>query len=79
MKLSYNYIFVAILLLSVNNLFAQTQYSKAVTATAMDIWKDSFALDGKPAKWTYDQGVILEGVAVAFQTAATPSNITPWS
>ena len=60
------------MLLSINNLFAQTQYSKAVTATAMDIWKDSFALDGKPAKWTYDQGVILEGVAAVWKATADP-------
>jgi unsaturated rhamnogalacturonyl hydrolase len=29
--------------------------------TVMNLWKDSFALDGKPAKWTYDMGVILKG------------------
>ena len=29
--------------------------------TVMNTWKDSFALDGKPAKWTYDMGVILKG------------------
>ncbi|MEO7048707.1 MAG: hypothetical protein ABI091_25625, partial [Ferruginibacter sp.] len=39
-----------------------TNYSEKVAATAMSIWKDSFALDGKPAKWTYDEGVILEGI-----------------
>ncbi|MFC4261462.1 glycoside hydrolase family 88 protein [Ferruginibacter yonginensis] len=49
---------------------AQMQYSKAVTATAMNIWKDSFALDGKPAKWAYDQGVILEGVVAVWKATA---------
>jgi unsaturated rhamnogalacturonyl hydrolase len=29
--------------------------------TVMKTWKDSFALDGKPARWTYDMGVILKG------------------
>ncbi|HSU27354.1 MAG TPA: glycoside hydrolase family 88 protein [Chitinophagaceae bacterium] len=29
--------------------------------TVMKTWKDSFSLDGKPAKWTYDMGVILKG------------------
>lgn len=32
-----------------------------IARTIMDTWKDSFALDGKPAKWTYDMGVILKG------------------
>jgi len=36
--------------------------SKQMAATIMNIWKDSFSLDNKPAKWTYDQGVILKGV-----------------
>jgi unsaturated rhamnogalacturonyl hydrolase len=37
-------------------------YSRALAETAMAIWKDSFSLDNKPAKWTYDQGVILKGI-----------------
>lgn len=36
--------------------------SEKVAATTMSIWKDSFALDGKPAKWTYDMGVVLKGI-----------------
>jgi unsaturated rhamnogalacturonyl hydrolase len=32
-----------------------------VAQTVMSLWKDSFALDAKPAKWTYDMGVILKG------------------
>lgn len=36
--------------------------SEKVAATTMNIWKDSFALDGKPAKWTYDMGVILKAM-----------------
>ena len=35
--------------------------SIAMATTVMAVWKDSFALDGKPAKWTYDMGVILKG------------------
>jgi unsaturated rhamnogalacturonyl hydrolase len=61
-----------ILLLAANTSFAQKQYSRELTATAMNIWKDSFALDGKPAKWTYDQGVILEGVAAVWKATADP-------
>ncbi len=30
--------------------------------TVMHIWKDSFSLDAKPAKWTYDMGVLLKGI-----------------
>jgi unsaturated rhamnogalacturonyl hydrolase len=38
-------------------------HSQQVAITAMNIWKDSFALPGdKVAKWRYDQGVILEGM-----------------
>ena len=36
-------------------------YTKEMAATVVNTWKDSFALDGKPAKWTYDMGVILKG------------------
>ncbi len=36
--------------------------SEKVAATTMGIWKDSFALDGKPAKWTYDMGVVLKAM-----------------
>jgi unsaturated rhamnogalacturonyl hydrolase len=36
-------------------------YGELVAKTVMHTWKDSFALDGKPAKWTYDMGVILKG------------------
>ncbi|MCP9752009.1 glycoside hydrolase family 88 protein [Ferruginibacter sp. HRS2-29] len=47
----------------------QPAYSKLLTATVMDTWKkDSFATEGKPAsRWTYDQGVILEGVAAVWK------------
>lgn len=31
--------------------------------TAMDLWKDSLSTDlSKPAKWSYDQGVLLKGI-----------------
>src|SRR6185436_12901896 len=36
-------------------------YEESIAKTVMDSWKDSFALDGKTAKWTYDMGVILKG------------------
>ena len=54
---------ILILLLTVNTVTAQQKpLSQQMTATAMNVWKDSFALDGKPARWSYDMGVILKGV-----------------
>ncbi|RYF84010.1 MAG: glycoside hydrolase family 88 protein, partial [Chitinophagaceae bacterium] len=38
-------------------------YAQDVAMTAMKIWPDSFAVKpGNPAKWSYDQGVILKGI-----------------
>jgi unsaturated rhamnogalacturonyl hydrolase len=36
-------------------------YGESIAETVMKTWKDSFSLDGKAAKWTYDMGVILKG------------------
>ena len=50
------------LLLLFGKVDAQT-LSQDVARTTMYLWKDSFALaPGKPAKWSYDQGVILKGI-----------------
>ncbi len=48
---------------------AQTlPYSEQMTATAMRLWPDSFALkEGKPARWSYDQGVILKGIEAVWK------------
>lgn len=36
--------------------------SQQMAATVMNIWKDSFSLEeNRPARWSYDQGVILKG------------------
>ncbi|MBL0358172.1 MAG: glycoside hydrolase family 88 protein [Chitinophagaceae bacterium] len=36
--------------------------------TAMNLWKDSFAIrQGKPARWSYDQGVILKGIEAVWK------------
>lgn len=38
-------------------------WSEKMAATVMRIWKDSLYTDpAKPAKWTYDQGVVLKGI-----------------
>src|SRR4030095_1244820 len=36
--------------------------SQQIASTVMNIWKDSFSLENRPAKWTYDQGVVLKGI-----------------
>ena len=41
----------------------QKPYSQQMTQTAMNIWPDSFSVvPGRPARWSYDQGVILKGI-----------------
>ena len=38
-------------------------FSELMANTAMSLWKDSLTMDAlKPAKWTYDQGVVLKGI-----------------
>jgi len=38
-------------------------WSEKMAATVMQIWKDSLAVQpGKPVKWSYDEGVVLEGL-----------------
>ncbi|WP_207535800.1 glycoside hydrolase family 88 protein [Desertivirga arenae] len=51
---------------------AQTKpLSERMAAQVMDIWADSL-WTGRPFKWTYDQGVILEGIAdVWYKTGDT--------
>jgi unsaturated rhamnogalacturonyl hydrolase len=36
-------------------------YAEKMAKTVMTIWKDSMT-NGRPAKWAYDQGVILKGI-----------------
>jgi len=46
--------------------FAQNKneaWSEKMAATVMHIWKDSITMQpGKPVKWSYDEGVVLEGL-----------------
>ena len=46
---------------------AQEPFSQQMAQTVMNAWKDSFSLDGKPAKWAYDMGVILKGMEGIWQ------------
>lgn len=48
---------------SIKHVSKDIKWSERLAQTAMTIWKDSFALKpGQPAKWSYDQGVILKGI-----------------
>lgn len=49
---------------------AQTKpLPERMAATVMDIWSDSLWV-GRPFKWTYDQGVLLEGISAIWQRTA---------
>lgn len=54
-------VLIFILFCSISSNAQQNPLSRQVAATVMNIWKDSFALDGKKASWSYDMGVILKG------------------
>jgi unsaturated rhamnogalacturonyl hydrolase len=48
---------------SVKNTVTGKKWSQEMAHTAMTLWKDSFSLKpGQPARWSYDQGVILKGM-----------------
>ena len=47
------------------------QWSQKMSETAMNLWADSFALrEGQPARWSYDQGVILKGIEGVWKATA---------
>lgn len=44
-----------------------------MAATVMRIWKDSLTMHpGTPVKWTYDQGVVLEGFTALWKRTGNP-------
>jgi unsaturated rhamnogalacturonyl hydrolase len=50
------------LVLSVSKVNAQDiPLSEQMIATSMKTWKDSFSFGDRPARWSYDMGVILKG------------------
>ncbi|PWG78254.1 glycoside hydrolase family 88 protein [Pararcticibacter amylolyticus] len=58
------------LTVQVSTSYAQTKpLSEKMAATVMDIWADSLWV-GRPFKWTYDQGVLLEGISSIWQRTA---------
>lgn len=46
--------------------------SEKVAATVMNTWKDSFAVNGNVAKWSYDMGVVLKGMEGIWYKTANP-------
>ncbi len=54
---------LAITILFISASGAAQSNAQKLAATAMNLWKDSFTMKpGQPAKWSYDQGVILKGI-----------------
>jgi unsaturated rhamnogalacturonyl hydrolase len=53
--------FIIIICLFVTVQLPAQPLSEKMASTVMNNWRDSFSLDGKPAKWTYDMGVLLKG------------------
>ena len=45
---------------SAKNVVPKENWSRQMAATVMSWWNDSAA--GKPAKWSYDMGVVLKGM-----------------
>jgi unsaturated rhamnogalacturonyl hydrolase len=46
----------------------QPSYAQALATTAMKLWPDSFSMKaGAPARWSYDQGVVLKGIEGIWQ------------
>jgi unsaturated rhamnogalacturonyl hydrolase len=64
MKRNKNILFVLLIVVFAGTTKIQAQsWSEKMAATVMSIWKDSLYSDpARPAKWTYDQGVILKGI-----------------
>jgi unsaturated rhamnogalacturonyl hydrolase len=56
-------IFFLIMMVACATQAQQRSYATELANTAIRLWPDSFALkQGQPAKWSYDQGVILKGI-----------------
>jgi unsaturated rhamnogalacturonyl hydrolase len=55
------------------DVFAQsTPMSQQMAKTVMTIWKDSFSIEGRAAKWSYDQGVVLKGFEGIWRRTGDP-------
>jgi unsaturated rhamnogalacturonyl hydrolase len=50
---------------------AKKSWSEEMARTVMTIWKDSLVMQpGKPVKWAYDEGVVLEGMTHLWRRTA---------
>ena len=68
-----NLIFFFLLLLSTGADAQPLPYSQQMSLTAMHIWPDSFSVvPGRPARWSYDQGVILKGIEGVWLATGDP-------
>jgi unsaturated rhamnogalacturonyl hydrolase len=56
------FLFIVLFSLVQPGIAQQKPYSQQMAQTCMNMWKDSFSLNGNPARWSYDQGVILKGI-----------------
>jgi unsaturated rhamnogalacturonyl hydrolase len=46
-------------------------WTEKMASTVMNIWKDSLAMQqGRPVKWSYDQGVVLKGIEGLWKNTA---------
>ncbi len=61
MRLIFRLVLIVMLSAALQSTNAQEPLSQQMAKTVMQIWKDSFSLDGKTPKWSYDMGVILKG------------------
>ncbi len=55
-------LFLVITIPVLTNAQSGPSYAQKMANTVMKIWGDSLSAEGKPAKWTYDQDVILQGI-----------------
>lgn len=59
------------LLISYGQTLVAQSLSEKMAATVMKLWKDSMNVKpGKPENWTYEQGVMLEGITKVWQRTA---------
>lgn len=60
---------ITILLLFITALLQAQPWSQKMAQTVMTIWKDSMTT-GRPARWTYEQGVVLKGIEGIWKNTA---------
>ncbi|ANH82591.1 glucuronyl hydrolase [Niabella ginsenosidivorans] len=55
--------FILLVIIALQLHAQELPYAQRMALTAMHLWPDSFSVvPGKPARWSYDQGVILKGI-----------------